>query len=120
VLSQKQVHRRSTSSAIYEFDKSLQRTLNIIKKELSEENQKLIFEYDKVMARQSISKAARRIHVQALLNLCRLLQKDWKDVTRKDIDELVFKIMDTYSNERGQETWSSFDLKKVLKILSYL
>jgi len=35
---------------------------------------------------------------------------------KKDIDELVFKIMDTYANERGQETWSSFDLKKVLKM----
>ena len=68
------------------------------------------------MARQSISKAARRIHVQALLNLSRLLQKNWSEVSRKDIDELVFKIMDTYADERGQETWSSFDLKKVLKI----
>jgi len=73
-------------------------------------------EYDKVMARQSISKATRRIHVQALLNLTRMLQKDWKDVTRKDVDELVFKIMDTYANERGQESWTSFDLKKVLKL----
>jgi len=82
-VSQKHVHRRSTSSAIFEFDRSLQRTVNIIKKELSEENQNLIFEYDKVMARQSISKAARRIHVQALLNLSRLLQKDWKDVAKK-------------------------------------
>jgi len=116
VLRLKQVHRKSTSSSIFEFDRSLQRTINIIKKELSKENQKLIFEYDKVMARQSISKAARRIHVQALLNLSRSLKKDWKDVTKKDIDELVFKIMDTYANQRGQETWSSFDLKKVLKM----
>jgi hypothetical protein len=68
------------------------------------------------MARQSISKATRRIHVQALLNLSRLLQKEWSEISKKDVDDVVFKIMDTYADERGQETWSSFDLKKVLKI----
>ena len=107
---------KNVTSEIYEFDKSLQRSFNVIKKELSKDTQELIIEYDKVMARQSISKAARRIHVQALLNLSRLLEKDWREVTKKDIDDLVFKIMDTYADERGQETWSSFDLKKVLKI----
>jgi len=103
-------------SEIYDFDRGLQRTLDKIKKELSPDNQKLIIQYDKVMASQSISKAARRIHVQALLNLSRMMQKDWKDVTQNDIDDLVFKIMDRYANQKGQETWSSFDLKKVLKM----
>lgn len=103
-------------SEIYEYDRVLQRTLVVIKKELSSENVRVITEYDKAMTRLSISKAARRIHVQALLNLSRLLQKDWKDATKKDVDELVFRIMDTYANSRGQETWSSFDLKKVLKM----
>ncbi len=111
----KQTGKKITSS-IYEFDKSLQRSFNVIKKELPKGTQELITEYDKVMARQSISKAARRIHVQALLNLSRLLQKDWREVTKKDIDDLVFRIMETYSDQRGQETWSSFDLKKVLKM----
>ena len=107
---------KSITSSVYEFDKSLQRSLNVIKKELSKSTQDLIIEYDKVMARQSISKAARRIHVQALLNLSRLLQKEWSEMSKKDVDDVVFKIMDTYADERGQETWSSFDLKKVLKI----
>ena len=115
-MSQKQTSARSTTFSIYEFDRSLNRTMTVIKKELSSENQKLIFEYDKAMARQSISKAARRIHAQNLLNLSRMLQKDWKDVTKSDIDELVFEIMDKYANEKGQETWSTFDLKKVLKM----
>ena len=114
-MSQKQAGKKITSS-IYEFDKSLQRSFNVIKKELPKQTQELIIEYDKVMARQSISKAARRIHVQALLNLSRQLQKDWRDVTKKDIDDLVFRIMERYADDRGQETWSSFDLKKVLKM----
>ncbi len=94
---------KNITSSIYEFDKNLQRSFNVIKKELPKQTQDLIIEYDKVMARQSISKAARRIHAQNLLNLSRMLQKDWSNVTKKDIDELVFKIMDTYANERGQE-----------------
>lgn len=111
MLSQKHA-----STEIYEFDRALERTINAIKKELSQNNQKVILEYDKSMARQSISKAARRIHAQNLLSLTRLLQKDWKDVTKSDIDELVYKIMDTYADVRGQETWSSYDSKKVLKM----
>lgn len=115
-MSQKQAEKKNTSFSVYEFDRSLARSFAVIRKELPSETQDLIIEYDKIMARQSISKAARRIHVQALLNLSRLLQKSWKDITEKDIDDLAFKIMETYADERGQETWSSFDLKKVLKI----
>lgn len=115
-MRQKHSETKNITSEIYGFDKSLERSFNVIKKELPKETQDLIIEYDKVMARQSISKAARRIHVQALLNLSRLLQKDWRDVSKKDIEDIVFKIMETYADERGQETWSSFDLKKVLKI----
>jgi len=59
-------------------------------------------EYDKSMTILSISKAARRIHAQALLNLSRMTKKDWKDVTKKDVDDLVFRIMDSYADERGQ------------------
>ena len=115
-MSQKQIERKNGAAGIYEFDKSLARSFAVIKKELPIETQELIVEYDKVMARQSISKAARRIHVQSLLNLSRMLQKDWKSISQKDIDDLVFKIMERYADGRGQETWSSFDLKKVLKI----
>jgi hypothetical protein len=41
------------------------------------------------MAILSISKAARRIHAQALLNLSRMAKKDWKDVTKKDVGDLI-------------------------------
>ncbi len=115
-MSQKQVQSKKISADIYQIAETIKRIENIIKDELSPINSKLILEYDKEMVRQSISIAARRIHLRALLNLTRMLKKDWKDVTKKDIDDLVFQIMETYSDERGQETWSTFDLKKVLKI----
>ena len=113
---QRHVSQSKMSGEIYDYDRILERTFANIKKDLSAENSKLIIEYDKVMTRQSISKATRRIHSQGLLNLSRTLEKDWKDVTKEDIDELVFKIMDKYADEKGQETWTSFDLKKVLKM----
>jgi len=115
-VSQKQVQTEKISADIYQIAETIKRIENTIKNELSPDNTKLILEYDKEMTRQSISIAARRIHLLALLNLTRILKKDWKDVTKKDIDDLVFQIMETYSDERGQETWSTFDLKKVLKI----
>ncbi len=115
-MSQKQVQSKKISADIYQIAETIKRIENTIKNELSPDNAKLILEYDKEMTRQSISIAARRIHLRALLNLTRILKKDWKDVIKKDIDDLVFQIMETYSDERGQETWSTFDLKKVLKI----
>ncbi len=115
-MSQKQVQSKKISADIYQIAETIKRIENTIKNELSPDNAKLILEYDKEMVRQSISIAARRIHLRALLNLTRMLKKDWKDVTKKDIEDLVFQIMETYSDERGQETWSTFDLKKVLKI----
>jgi len=45
---------KSITSEIYGFDKSLQRSFNVIKKELPKETQELIEEYDKVMARQKM------------------------------------------------------------------
>jgi len=115
-MRQKQVQPKKISADIYQIAETIKRIENTIKNELSPDNAKLILEYDKEMTRQSISIAARRIHLRALLNLTRILKKDWKDVIKKNIDDLVFQIMETYSDERGQETWSTFDLKKVLKI----
>jgi hypothetical protein len=41
------VPNKAIASLIYEFDRSLKQIIEVIKKELSQENQKLIFEYDK-------------------------------------------------------------------------
>lgn len=84
--------------------------------ELSQNNAKLISDYNKMMVSISLSKATRLRHLQTLLSLSRLLGKDWNDCTRKDIDELAFKIMARYGDGNGQETHSSFDHKKILKI----
>jgi len=84
--------------------------------ELSSANVELVSKYDKMMISISLSKATRLRHLQTVLSLSRLLRKDWKDVTRKDVEELAFEIMQRYGDSKGQETHSSFDHKKILKI----
>lgn len=104
------------SQGIYDYDAIIDRIYNLIEKELSDNNVEIIKEYDKVMINQSLAKATRQKHLQTVLSLSRLLNKDWKDATKQDIDNLVFRIMKEYSSNLGQETNTSFDHKKVLKI----
>ena len=68
------------------------------------------------MVRQSIAIATRQKHLRTLLGLSRLLQKDWKEITKNDVEKLVYEIMQRHSDESGKETNYSYDHKKVLKI----
>ena len=45
-----------------------------------------------------------------------VLNKFWKDATKKDIDRIVIWIIDKHTDIKGQETHASSDYKKVLKI----
>jgi len=84
--------------------------------ELSPENVELISKYDMEMVRQSIAIATRQKHLKTLLSLSRLLQKNWSDVKKDDIEQLVYEIMQRYGDESGKETNYSYDHKKILKI----
>lgn len=87
-----------------------------MEKEFSKENYALIKKYDNYMIVQSLAKATREIHVKRLLALTRMISKNWCDVTKEDIDEIASKIMIKYADDKGKETNSSYDHKKVLKI----
>ncbi|MEW6042940.1 MAG: tyrosine-type recombinase/integrase [Thermoproteota archaeon] len=100
---------------IYKYDERLENTFKLIEKELSNETSDLIRQYVNVMIAESMAKATIHKHAQTLLNLSRFLGKDWKDVTKKDVEDLVAKIVQTYS-ENGQETNTTHDHKKILKI----
>jgi integrase len=86
-----------------------------VKSELSESNFEAIKKYDRVMVLQGIKKPTRYLHLTRLLSLTRRLKKDWKDVTKEDIDDVVFQIMETYSDD-GKDTEYTYDHKKILKI----
>lgn len=100
---------------IYEYDKFIDQTYNLMKKDLSEEYCKLARKYDVAMVKDGLGKAARLKHLKMLLSLGRILKKDWSKTTKDDIDNLVVRIMDLYSNS-GKETETTRDHKKVLKI----
>ena len=112
----KQKATQSDIFSIYDYDKRITRTYNLMKKELDPKDLELIKNYDLIMIQEQMSKAARHKHLQTLLNLSRMLKKNWLDVTTSDIGNLVKDIVDTYSDPRGKETHSSHDHKKVLKI----
>ena len=101
---------------IHNYDSSINAVIRRIEKEVSPANFALILKHDKVMVRESLAKPTRKKHLEILLSLDRLLRKDWKDVTKDDVEELVFQVMQKYSPDTGQETNSTWDHKKVLKI----
>lgn len=101
---------------VYDYDYLLDNLYSLLKKELSEKNFALIKKYDMNMVNSSLSKATRHKNLKMILSLSRLLQKDWIDVTKQDIEELVWKVMSQYGNHNGQETNTTWDHKKALKI----
>ncbi len=103
-------------SSVYDYDGLTDGIFRLLRKDTSEENSTLIEKYDRMMVSLSMAKATRLLHLRTLLSLSRMLGKNWKDVTRSDVDELVYKIMKKYSNGDGQETNTSSDHKKILKI----
>ncbi|OLD21609.1 MAG: hypothetical protein AUG16_05185 [Thaumarchaeota archaeon 13_1_20CM_2_39_20] len=103
-------------TSIYDYDDRIERTYKIIEKETSKENVELIKKYDRSMIAESLAKATRHKHLQVILNLTRFLGKDWKDVTKEDVENVVVRIVQEYCSDSGQETNTSYDHKKILKI----
>lgn len=103
-------------SSVYDYDALTDGIFRLLRKDTSVENSTLIEKYDRMMVSLSMAKATRLLHLRTLLSLSRMLGKNWHDVTRLDIDELVYNIMKKYSNGDGQETNTSSDHKKILKI----
>ena len=115
--------KQSDQFSIYDYDKRSNRTWKLIRNEIFDVNVRYIEDYEIAMTTDNLSKAGRQKHLETLLSLSRIIQntnkikdKDWKNLTKRDIDNLVQIINDTYKNPRGKETWSSHDHKKILKI----
>ena len=90
--------------------------MKLIQNETSLKNQEIIQKYDDLMMCASMAKATRHKHMQTIMNLTRFLNKDWDVATKNDIGNLVVEIVRRYANDNGQETYTSYDHKKILKI----
>ncbi|MEM4379044.1 MAG: tyrosine-type recombinase/integrase [Candidatus Nitrosotenuis sp.] len=63
-----------------------------------------------------MAKATRVKHLSVLLNLTRFYHnQDWQSITKQDVTNIVAEIMTKYS-DNGQETNTTWDHKKILKI----
>jgi len=101
---------------LYNNDRILAWILKKLEKESSKENFELIKKYDKLMTSLSMSKATRVKQLRTIYNLNKFYdQKDWAKLTKEDALDLVAEIMRKYSTD-GQETNTTWDHKKILKI----
>ena len=114
---------QSKSDSIYGYDRRRKNTWRLIRRDLDPTNIEYVEDYEIAMDTESLAKAGKQKHLETILSLSRMINnskeiknKDWKKLTKRDIDRLVLIINDTYKNGRGKETWSSHDHKKILKI----
>ena len=101
---------------IHDYEDRIARVYKLLQRDLSTENFELIEKYDHHFVQLSLAKAYRCRNLNALLMLSRILNKNWADATKKDLDSLVYRVVQTYSDHKGQETNSTADAKKYLKM----
>jgi len=99
---------KSVEIKVHDFDYRLYQTLNLIKRDFSKANARIIKKYDIEMINQTLAKATRWKHLQTLVNLTKMIKKDWEEVTKEDIDELVSEIMERFGSSNGQESNYSY------------
>jgi len=99
---------------IHNYDKIISRTFALMQKDLSENNFLLIKKFDRVLVNESLSDGRRSKILSTLLSLSRMLNKDWNEVNKEDIEELVYNFNKKFSKD-GQETNTTSDHKKILK-----
>jgi len=99
---------------LYNYGRDIVRTFALMQRDLSENNFRLIKKFDRVLVNESLSEARRSKILSTLLSLSRLLNKDWDETNKEDIEELVYKFNQKFSPS-GQETNTTSDHKKILK-----
>jgi len=99
---------------LYNYDRIIFRTFSLMQKDLSENNYSLMKKFDRVLVNESLSDARRSKILGTLLSLSRMLKKNWDEVNKEDIEELVYNFNKKFSKD-GQETNTTSDHKKILK-----
>jgi len=99
---------------LYNYDKIIFRTFELMKKDLSQNNVLLIKKFDRVLVNESLSDARRSKILSTILSLSRMLKKNWDETNKEDIEQLVYDFNKKFSRD-GQETNTTSDHKKILK-----
>ena len=114
-MSKQQIsNKKQDGIKLYDYDRIITRTLALFQKDVSENNFLLMKKFDRVLVNESLSDARRSKILGTLLSLTRILNKDWSDSNKEDIEELVYNFNKKFS-KNGQETNTTSDHKKILK-----
>jgi len=99
---------------LYDYDRIINRTFVLMQKDMSENNLQIMKKFDRVLVNESLSDARRSKILGTLLSLSRMVQKNWDETSKEDIEELVYNFNKKFSKD-GQETNTTSDHKKILK-----
>jgi len=114
-MSKQQISgKKENKIRLYDYDKIIFRTFALMQKDLSENNFQIMKKFDRVLVNESLSDARRSKILSTLLSLSRMLKKNWDEVNKEDIEELVYNFNKKFSKD-GQETNTTSDHKKILK-----
>jgi len=112
----KQLSHTSQKENIHRRPQWIDRFLQNQEKKLSSENLKLLFDYNDDMIISSIADNTRYKNLTHYGSLTQMIQKNWADVTEKDLRGLVSQIM-TKHGENGQETGYTKGFKISIKAI---
>lgn len=101
---------------VHKYDKKIEADYRLAEKRLSKYNFALFKDYDEELIRQSFAKATRHKSLQMIMSLSALHERDWIDVTKEQVRTLLTKIMTVHSKKTGQETNTTYDHKKHLRL----
>lgn len=110
----KQVSNVSQKENIHRRAKWIQRFLDKQEGILSTKNLQLLYDYNDDMIIHSIAENTRYKNLAHFGKLTEMLQKDWADITEKDIRNLISQLMVKHS-ENGKETGYTAGLKISIK-----
>lgn len=101
---------------IHDFDIRIKAVQRIIREQLSPKTADLItrYYYDMISSKP-LAKATQEKNLRLLLSISKMLGKEWTEANVDDIKRVVVEIITRYS-PNGQETHTTQDYKKVLKI----
>ena len=114
-MSKQQISGKKQEKIIlYNYDRIIERTFALMQRDISENNYRMMKKFDRVLVNESLSLARRSKIFGTLLSLSRMLNKNWDEVTKEDVEELVYNFNKKFSKD-GQETNTTSDHKKILK-----
>lgn len=112
--------KQSENLQIYNYKKKIDQQFALMKAnpKVSPRSIELIGKYDDAMVQSALSVTTRCKHIETLYSLCKLIDGrwEWEQAAKPEIDSLVVNIMRTFADDRGQETHTTRDHKKILKI----